>query len=63
MSHLNLDSLEAKAVRAITDTYGPALSEDARFWIQKGIEGMRLAVALEMENETDVGVTGSLDPT
>ena len=42
-----LDALEAVAVRAITDTYGPMLTDEARGWIQKGIEGMRLAVAIE----------------
>jgi len=44
--HFNLDDLERVAVKAIVATYD--IAEDdvtARFWIQKGIEGMRLAVA------------------
>lgn len=39
-----LDALEARAVEAIQRTYEPK-SDTERFWIQKGIEGMRLAVA------------------
>jgi hypothetical protein len=44
-----LNTLEARAVEAITNTYGPDFTDDARFWLQKGIEGMRLAVAEEDE--------------
>jgi hypothetical protein len=42
---LDLDALERRAVEAITRTYGPVVTEDAAFWAQKGIEGMRFAVA------------------
>lgn len=45
-----LDKLEAVAVRSITNTYGP-LGSLERFWIQKGIEGMRYAVAVEGEED------------
>lgn len=48
-----LDALEAVAVKAIHKTYGPKFSDTERFWIQKGIEGMRLAVALESEEARD----------
>lgn len=45
-----LDVLERKATKAVTNTYGPAIqSDEQRFWIQKGIEGMRYAVATEGE--------------
>lgn len=46
MPKLDLDALEARAVKVISQTYSP-MSDDitARFWIQKGIEGMRCAVA------------------
>lgn len=44
-----LDRLEAVAVEAITRTYGPMLDDEARGWIQKGIEGMRYAVATEAD--------------
>lgn len=42
-----LDALEATATRSVATTYGPMLDDMARFWIQKGIEGMRYAVAIE----------------
>lgn len=43
---VDLDALERRAVEAITNTYGPVHKDDtAAFWAQKGIEGMRLAVA------------------
>ena len=48
---LNLDALEAEAVKAIEFTYGSNLTDEARFWIQKGIEGMRWAVADAQEQE------------
>ena len=41
---LDLDALEAQAAEAVLRTYG-RMSHSARFWAQKGIEGMRLAVA------------------
>lgn len=45
-----LDKLEERAVGAITQFYQPR-SDEERFWIQKGIEGMRLAIATEGEDE------------
>lgn len=49
-SQERLDGLEAVAVEAITNTYGPMIQNDEqRFWLQKGIEGMRYAVAVEDE--------------
>lgn len=42
-----LDRLEARAADVLERTYGPMLDREARGWIQKGIEGMRLAVAEE----------------
>ncbi len=47
MERPDLDKLEAEAVRAINNMY-PIQSEDnieARFWTQKGIEGMRYAIS------------------
>lgn len=47
MNKLDLDKLEATAAKAVTNTYGPMIQNDEqRFWIQKGIEGMRYAVAV-----------------
>lgn len=46
-----LDRLEARAVEAITRFYEPKTDEE-RFWIQKGIEGMRLAIATEHEDDS-----------
>lgn len=50
-ARLDLDALERRAVDAITRTYGPMVGTDPRrFWIQKGIEGMRLAIAEAQEH-------------
>jgi NTP pyrophosphatase (non-canonical NTP hydrolase) len=44
-----VDQLERVATRAIQNTYGKIKDDAARFWIQKGIEGMRYAVAIEQD--------------
>lgn len=44
-----LDQLENVAVRAIRDTYGRIKDDTALLWVQKGIEGMRYAVAIEQD--------------
>lgn len=47
VARFNLDKLEARAIEALLAAY-PPLEEHAaiaHFWVQKGIEGMRLAVA------------------
>jgi hypothetical protein len=50
-----LDVLEKVATEAVARTYSDGAFEDMsveeRFWIQKGIEGMRYAVALMWEGE------------
>lgn len=48
-----LDALERVAVEAVTRTYGPFGRNDGdlRFWVQKGIEAMRYAVAVENEED------------
>jgi hypothetical protein len=45
-----LDALERVAAQAVENTYGPMLDDEARGWVQKGIEGMRYAVAKENED-------------
>jgi hypothetical protein len=42
----DLDKLEAKAVQALEDMYKIGNDDfPARFWTQKGIEGMRMAIS------------------
>ena len=49
-----LDELEKVAVQALHETYRiMAQSGEARFWAQKGIEGMRLAIALENQESPE----------
>lgn len=46
-----LDKLEKIAVKAIARTYNVRDGDETeRFWIQKGIEGMRYAIATERED-------------
>lgn len=46
----DLDALEAVAIIEIARTYDiHEMGISERFWVQKGIEGMRLAVALAKE--------------
>lgn len=52
VARFNLDKLEARAAAAVDAAYGSeGMNSTARFWVQKGIEGMRLAVAEQISAE------------